>query len=99
MDEVPTTCSWRQEAQVQRCLINDTSGGRWSRAIIVCANSEVCAQLRVGAGAGPRRLADSINMTRAPTPAGAQRRLFGERFRCGAGADPGTGLVVRRDED
>lgn len=75
--------------QVQRCLINDLNPQAVERAINrLRANNEFIAALRVGAGAGPRRLAVRHQYDPRLHPAGAQRRLSGVLG--GAGADPGT---------
>ena len=68
--------------QVQRCLINDLN----PQAV---RQQRVRAALRVGAGAGPRRLAVRHQYDPRLHPAGAQRRLSGGALG-GAGADPGT---------
>ncbi len=76
--------------QVQRCLINDLNPQAVERAINrLRANSEFVPALRVGAGAGPRRLAVRHQYDPRLHPAGAQRRLSGGALG-GAGADPGT---------
>lgn len=85
--------------QVQRCLINDLNPQAVERAIQPSARQQrVRAALRVGAGAGPRRLAVRHQYDPRLHPAGAQRRLSGV-LSVGRVQTPVLGLVVRRDEE